>query len=66
MTINSKAISMKIESAKIIPAGIRKYQKCSSKKDSSSNSSSIPSQIDFEHAIVFIISHLCNDCPSFN
>jgi len=43
-----------------IAAGIMKYQKFSSKKDSFSNSSS--SQIDDEQANVDILSHLCNDC----
>jgi len=39
-----------------IAAGTIKYQKCSSKKDSSSIL-----HIDDEHAIVVIISHLYND-----
>jgi len=41
-----------------IAAGIIKYQKFFSKKDSSSSSS----QIDDEHATAVIISHLCNEC----
>ncbi|MCK4382591.1 MAG: hypothetical protein KAW66_04785 [Candidatus Lokiarchaeota archaeon] len=61
-----KTISIIIEIANIIPAGIRKYQKFSSKKDSSFDSSSISSQKDVEHAIVVITSHLCNNCPHFN
>ncbi|MFX0029068.1 MAG: hypothetical protein ACFE8B_07655 [Candidatus Hermodarchaeota archaeon] len=58
ITINSNAISIKIESAKINPAGIKKYQKCSSKKDSSSNSSHSSLQIVDEHSIVVIDNHL--------
>jgi len=56
------ATSIIIEIANIIPAGIRKYQKYSSKKDSSSDSSAVSSQKVDEHAIVVIISHLCNIC----
>ena len=39
-------------------AGIRKYQKFSSKKDSSSDSSHSSSQKDDEHSIAVIDSHL--------
>lgn len=48
-----------------IAAGIMKYQKFSSKKDTFSTSSS-NSQTDDEHAIVVIFSHLSNDCLNFN
>ncbi|MFX1570942.1 MAG: hypothetical protein ACFFCV_21595 [Promethearchaeota archaeon] len=47
-----------------VAAGMIKYQKCSSKKDSFSSSSI--SQIDDEHAIVVIIFHLYNDWLHFN
>jgi len=48
-----------MEFPKRIAAGIIKYQKFSSKNDSSSDSTS--SHKDDEHAIVVIISHLCNN-----
>jgi len=54
----SNANSKKMEIPSKIAAGIIKYQKFFSKKDSSSSSS----QIDDEHATAVIISHLCNEC----
>jgi hypothetical protein len=56
--INLKTIPIKIDIAKIIPAGIKKYQKCSSKKDPSFCSSQSSSQKDDEHSIVLIDNHL--------
>ncbi|MFX1438294.1 MAG: hypothetical protein ACFFAA_14050 [Promethearchaeota archaeon] len=47
-----------------IAAGTIKYQKFSSKKDSSFSSSI--SQRDDEHSIVVILPHLSNDWISFN
>jgi hypothetical protein len=47
-----------------IAAGIIKYQKFSSKDDSSFSSSI--SQTDDEHAIEVIFSHLSKDCLRFN
>jgi len=45
-------------------AGIIKYQNFSLKNDSSFSSSI--SQMDDEHAIALIFSHLSNDCLNFN
>ncbi|MFX1279230.1 MAG: hypothetical protein ACFFA3_07420 [Promethearchaeota archaeon] len=64
--INLKKNPIKIDIAKIIPAGIRKYQKCSSKNDSSLWSSHSSSQKDDEHSIVVIDYHLCKSYISFN
>jgi hypothetical protein len=49
---------MMIEIARSSAEGIRKYQKFSSKKDSSPNSSSPSSQNELEHSIEVIFNHL--------
>jgi hypothetical protein len=49
---------MMIEIARSSAESIRKYQKFSSKKDSSPNSSSPSSQNELEHSIEVIFNHL--------
>jgi hypothetical protein len=49
---------MKIEIPNNVAEGIMKYQKCSSKKDSSSNLLSSILQIECEQATVLIVYHL--------